>query len=147
MSPLEKKAVVPALFRCLREGKSIALLSDLNQKRGGLFVDFFGTPAATVTTPALLAIRTGKPVVVGGSWSTGPALRYRARLEAPIVPRAGADAGEETLRITAAINRLLEGLIREHPEQWNWIHPRWKTRPSPGSEAPIRDLDPHRMGV
>jgi hypothetical protein len=59
----------------------------------------------------------------------------------------GADAGEETLRITAAINRLLEGLIREHPEQWNWIHPRWKTRPSPESEAPIRDLDPHRMGV
>jgi KDO2-lipid IV(A) lauroyltransferase len=147
MTPLEKKAVVPALFRCLRENRSIALLSDMNQKRRPVFVDFFGTPAATVATPALLAIRAGKPVVVGGSWSTGPALRYRARLSAPIVPRAGADAGEETLRITAAISRLFEGHIREHPEQWNWIHPRWKTRPSPESEAPIRALDPHKMGV
>lgn len=145
LAPLERKAVVPALFRSLRQNKSIALFSDLNQKRGPVFVDFFGVPAATVATPAVLAIRAGKPIVVGGSWSTGAALRYRARLEAPICARAGADVGEETLRITAEINRLLEGFVRAHPEQWNWIHPRWKTRPLEEPKTPMVEPDPHEM--
>ncbi len=147
LAPLEKRAVVPALFRCLRKNKSIALFSDLNQKRSPVFVDFFGTPAATVATPAVLAIRSGKPVIVGGSWSTGGALRYRARLLAPIVPREGADVGAETLRITTEINRLLEGLIREHPDQWNWIHPRWKTRPPEETNGPSADRQAHESRV
>src|SRR5262249_3762709 len=112
-----------------------------------VFADFFGVPAATVATPALLAIRSGKPVVVGASWSTGGALRYRARLLAPIVARAAEDSEAETLRITAEINRRLEAFVREHPEQWNWIHPRWKTRPLEGSKAPVADPDPHKMSV
>lgn len=134
--PLAKKNVVKTLFRCLREGKSIALFSDLDQKRGPVFADFFGVPAATVATPALLALRTGKPIVCGACWSTGEALRYRGRLLEPIVARRDADPKEETLRITAEINRRCEAFVREHPGQWNWIHPRWKTRPEtqePGS--------------
>jgi KDO2-lipid IV(A) lauroyltransferase len=129
MVSLAKKNVVPALFRCLREGKSIALFSDLDQKRAPLFADFFGVPAATVATPALLALRAGKPIVCGASWSTGEPLRYRGILLPPIVARRDADPKEETLRITAEINRHCEAFVREHPGQWNWIHPRWKTRP------------------
>lgn len=141
MAPLDKKNVVPALFRCLRQGESIALFSDLDQKRGPVFADFFGVPAATVATPALLAIRAGKPIVCGGCWSTGAPLRYRGRLFEPILARRGADPAEETLRITAETNRQFEALVREHPEQWNWIHPRWRTRPDSGqSRADIARL-------
>ena len=129
MAPLARRNVVPALFRCLREGKSIALFSDLDQKRGPLFADFFGVPAATVATPALLALRAGKPIVCGACWSTGEALRYRGRLLEPILARPDADPKEETQRITAEINRHCEAFVRAHPEQWNWIHPRWRTRP------------------
>jgi KDO2-lipid IV(A) lauroyltransferase len=131
MVALAKKAVVPALFRCLREGKSIALFSDLDQKRGPVFSDFFGVPAATVATPALLAIRAGKPIVCGACWSTGKPLHYRGRLLEPIFARREADPTAETLRVTDEINRCFEGFVREHPDQWNWIHPRWKTRPAP----------------
>jgi KDO2-lipid IV(A) lauroyltransferase len=129
MGLVERRNAVPALFRHLRRNQSVALLCDLNQKEGPEFVDFFGTPAATVRTPAVLAIRTGKPVIVGSSWSVGEPLRYRASIAEPIVPDLRADPEVETRRILVEMNRQLESFVRAHPEQWNWIHPRWRTRP------------------
>jgi KDO2-lipid IV(A) lauroyltransferase len=148
MVPLAKKAVVPALFRCLKEGRSVALFSDLDQKRGPIFVDFFGTPAATVATPALLAIRSGKPIVCGASWSSGEPLHYRGILDGVFLARPGEDVEAETRRLTSEVNRTLEAFVRRHPEQWNWIHPRWKTRPpgeagARGTEGP---MVPNRSG-
>ncbi len=126
---INRRQAVPALFRHLRRNLSIAMLCDLNQKEGPAFVDFFGVPAATVRTPALLAIRTGKPMICGTSWSTGEPLCYRGRVEAPIEPRPDADPKEEERRLLELMNAHLESFVRAHPEQWNWIHPRWKTRP------------------
>jgi KDO2-lipid IV(A) lauroyltransferase len=137
MAVIARENAVPALFRHLRRGQSVALLCDLNQKEGPEFVDFFGTPAATVRTPGVLAVRSGKPVVCGSSWSTGEPLSYRAALSEPIVPRAGVDPDEETRRILVEMNKQLEAFVRAHPEQWNWIHPRWKTRPAPGAARPL----------
>jgi KDO2-lipid IV(A) lauroyltransferase len=132
---IQRQAAVPALFRCLRRNQSVAMLCDLNHRAAPLFADFFGVPAATVRTPGLLAVRTGKPVIVGSSWSTGRPLEYRARVAEPIEPRPDAEPHEEADRIVREMNRRVEQFVREHPEQWHWIHPRWRTRP-PGRTAP-----------
>jgi len=129
MTAIGREHAVPALFRSLRRGRSVGLLCDLNQKNGPDFADFFGVPAATVRTPGILAVRTGKPLVCVASWSTGEPLRYRAAFAPPIVPTAGADPDVEAHRIVVEMNRQLEAFVRAHPDQWNWIHPRWKTRP------------------
>lgn len=132
MALIERKQAVPALFRHLRRGKSVGLVCDLDQDEGPDFCDFFGVPAATVRTPAILAVRTRKPIICFTSWSTGEPLRYRALFAPPIVPREGADADAEAHRILVEMNLQLETFVRSHPEQWNWIHPRWKTRPPAG---------------
>jgi KDO2-lipid IV(A) lauroyltransferase len=137
MGVIGRENAVPALFRQLRRGHSVALVCDLNQKEGPEFVDFFGVPAATVRTPGVLAVRTGKPVICCGSWSTGEPLAYRALLAPPIVPRPGADPDDEAHRILVEMNHDLEGFVRAHPEQWNWIHPRWKTRPPSESKSAV----------
>ncbi len=129
MGLIERDNAVVALFRCLRRGQSVALLSDLNQKESPAFVDFFGVPAATVRTPAVLALRTGKPILCVASWSSGKALDYHAAFAEPIVPDLTADPDLEEARLLRVLNGQLEAFVRAHPEQWNWIHPRWKTRP------------------
>lgn len=129
MGVIERQAAVPALFRHLRRGQSVALLCDMNQKEGPQFADFFGVPAATVRTPGILAVRTGKPLICGTSLTTGRPLDYRGLLAAPLVPRPGADPDAEAARLVVAMNRQLEAFVRQSPGEWNWIHPRWKTRP------------------
>jgi len=128
---IQRDQAVPHLFRHLRRGDSVALLCDLNHKEGPDYAEFFGVPAATVRTPGVLAVRTGKPLVCATSWSVGGVLRYRGRFAPPILPRPGADPDAESHRIVVEMNRQLERFVREHPEQWNWIHPRWESRPRP----------------
>lgn len=129
MALIDRENAVVSLFRCLRRGQSVALLCDLNQKESPAFVDFFGVPAATVRTPAVLALRTGKPILVVSSWSRGRPLDYAAAFAEPIVPDLAADPDLEEARLLRELNGQLEAFVRAHPEQWNWIHPRWKTRP------------------
>ena len=130
----DREQAVATLFRNLRRGKSVGLVCDLNQKEGPEFVDFFGVPAATVRTPGVLAVRTGKPVICLSSWSLGEPLRYRGELAPPIVPRADAEPEAEVRRIVSEMNLHLERFVRAHPEQWNWIHRRWRTRPPAAGE-------------
>jgi len=130
MGLIERENAVAALFRCLRRGLSVGLLCDLDQEESPAFIEFFGTPAATVRTPAVLALRTGKPLVLTGSWSTARPLDYHGVLMPPLFPDLAADPAVEEHRLLTAMNRQYEAFIRAHPEQWNWIHPRWETRPA-----------------
>jgi lauroyl/myristoyl acyltransferase len=77
----------------------------------------------------VLALRTGKPLVLATSFSTGRPLEYEGVLMPPLVPDLTADPAAEEMRLLTAMNRQYEAFIRAHPEQWNWIHPRWETRP------------------
>jgi KDO2-lipid IV(A) lauroyltransferase len=87
-------------------------------------VDFFGRPAATHRTAALLSARTARPIVVAAAVRR-PGGRYLYRL-ARIEPVSGIDQVEPA---TQAITSVLERWIREDPAQWRWIHWRWKNRP------------------
>jgi KDO2-lipid IV(A) lauroyltransferase len=128
-----KQQAIGPVLRLLRAGKGVALVVDQNVQAGeGIFVDFFGRPAATTTVAAALAVRRGAPLVT--SWiSLLPDGRYMFRFAAT-PRRPGAERGAEVERLTREVTRTIEGWIREVPEQWLWLHRRWKTRP-PG-EAP-----------
>jgi len=89
-------------------------------------VDFFGVPAATATGLAKLAARSGAAVIPGFALWSETERRYVLRLYPPI-PITG-----DAARDTQSIQSQLEAVIRAHPDQWLWIHRRWKTRP-PGS--------------
>jgi Kdo2-lipid IVA lauroyltransferase/acyltransferase len=112
--------------RALREGRAVAFVADQNAGRSGVFVDFFGRPAATHRGPALMALRTGAPLFVAAALREGA--RYRIVYSEIEVSRQG-EVEEVVRRLTAAFTAELERLVRTAPGQYFWVHKRWKTRP------------------
>ncbi|MGH9344146.1 MAG: lysophospholipid acyltransferase family protein [Terriglobia bacterium] len=124
----------PAL-RALRRNESVGILMDQNMMVSeGVFVNFFGRPASTTASPARVAQKTGAAVVLGLVIWDGALRKYRLRFES-VEWISRLDPSEEILLNTENFTRILERYIRQYPEQWLWVHRRWKTRP-PG-EAPL----------
>ncbi len=114
-----------AVLRAVRKGAMLGFLVDQDTRVQSLCVPFFGTLASTPRAPADLTLRTGAATVVG-FLQRGPDGRYQlsgAELEVPHSGDAEADAAELTARYSAAI----EAAVRRAPEQWVWMHQRWKT--------------------
>lgn len=124
--------VVPknnALFtlkNILREGKSIGMLPDQSTERG-VSVNFFGKKASTTPVPALLAIHFKRPIVVVACCRVAAPRGFQGIISDPIWPIEGAGQRGEILRLTEAMNRDIENMIKAHPEQYLWMHNRWKT--------------------
>jgi KDO2-lipid IV(A) lauroyltransferase len=124
-----------AVLRSLREPRAVALVADQNAAVGGIFVDFFGTPAATVRGPGLLAARTDALVATAFVRRLeGPRARYHLDIEPLSFERTG-DPTEDLLALTRAYHTGLEAAIRAEPAQYFWFHRRWKTRPD---DDPLR---------
>ena len=123
------------ILRTLRSGDVLGAIIDQDIKIDGVFVEFFGRPAYTPTGPVALALRAGSPVVLGCTWRE-PDGAQRVRFDPPIdlALQAGEHRKAAIHRYTAEFTAWLEARIREHPEQWVWIHRRWRRRP-PGAEA------------
>ena len=121
--------------RALAAGRVVALVSDKNMRRRGVFVDFFGRAAATPKGPALFALRTGAPVFLGVAVrKPGHPSRYRVIIER--VPVAESAPGADAIRdLTQRHVSALEARIRETPNQYFWQHRRWKTRSEPTAET------------
>lgn len=126
---IEKKEFARPILAALRRNEAVGVLIDQNAAlENGVFVDFFGVPACATNGLARLAARSGAAVIPGFALWHGEEARYVLRFYPP-VPITG-DAQTDT----AALHKVLENVIREHPDQWLWIHRRWKTRP-PGEAA------------
>jgi tetraacyldisaccharide 4'-kinase len=141
-----KRHALAQMLRTLRGGGGLAILVDQNvQEKDGIFVDFFGRPAATTTVAAALALKTGCALVPCHT-ELRPDGRYRVVYDPPVVPRPAAQREAEILRLTQELTRVIEGWVREVPEQWLWVHRRWKTQPpAAGSvEPPEADLSTAR---
>lgn len=127
---LQKKDYARGILKALAANEAVGILIDQNASLAeGVFVDFFGVPACAGTGFAKLAARTGAAVIPGFAVWSEAERRYILRFY-PILEMTG-DAEKDT----ACLHKMLESVIREYPDQWMWIHRRWKTRP-PG-EAPI----------
>ncbi len=134
--PIEKNRAARAILKVLGDGGTVGVLADHNTDiEESVFVDFFGVPASTTSGLARIALRTDAAVVPGFlSWDAS-GRKYRLRFEPAVeLARTGseeADIVENTQRFT----RVIEAFVRAHPDQWLWVHKRWKTRP-PG-EKPL----------
>ncbi len=117
-------------LRGLRQGRLVVFGADQNAGRSGVFVPFFGHLASTHRGAALMAIRTGAPVIMALPLRQ-PDGTYLTRVELieanPESIHEDNDVAMEIL--TARFTARLEGAIREHPDQYLWHHRRWKTRP------------------
>ena len=92
----------------------------------GLVIDFFGRPATTTPVPAILAITYKRPVVVVAACRKGNNL-YEGFVSNPIRPGDYTSEKAEIIRITKEITRNMETVIRKYPDQYLWMHNRWKT--------------------
>ena len=125
---LSKRNAFFHLREALRKGRSVAILADQNAGAHGIDAPFFGRKASTTPAPAALAVLYKRPILlVSCLRREGASRRYEAFLSEPIAPDMGArSAKEEIARLTAALNEETESLIRKGPEQYLWMHDRWK---------------------
>jgi Kdo2-lipid IVA lauroyltransferase/acyltransferase len=117
----------------LASGGIIATLGDQDAGPKGMFVDFFHRPASTHKAVALLSLQHDAPLVVLGVPRIAEPMKFDLEVEDVIDPRDYAESDGSAVRaITERFTRALEGLVRRHPEQYFWLHRRWKHQPPPG---------------
>jgi KDO2-lipid IV(A) lauroyltransferase len=129
-APIYRKNASRELLKALKSNETVGILVDQNTTSDeGEFVDFFGVPAATTTAVARLAMRTGAAVIPGFLiWDTATH-RHRLHFDPPLTLIETGDHARDVLENTRMFNSVLECFIRKYPDQWLWIHRRWKTRP------------------
>lgn len=132
-----RKNAATRSIRVLRRNEILGVLPDQNDLEG-IFVPFFGRPAATTRGPAVMALRTGATVL--------PAFIHRApddthtvTIYPPLDYQNTDDPEQDIYDLTLKINQAIETAIREHPDQWFWLHKRWKKRPPEETAAPPVD--------
>ena len=131
-----KQRALARVMKALRENQGVAILVDQNvQEQDGIFVEFFGRPAASTTVAAALALKTGCAVLPVYALPL-PGGRYRMVYDPPLRASASGDRDADIARLTQQIARRIEGWIRERPELWLWLHRRWKTQPPHPAEDP-----------
>jgi KDO2-lipid IV(A) lauroyltransferase len=133
---LRGRNVIAKMIDVLRENGVLAVIVDQNMMlKRGIFVPLFGRLAATTPAPAVLAERTGAPIVVAAMFRN-PDGRFQVHLRGPFSLDPGPTGHDAVVQLTTRLNVAVEELIRLHPEQWFWVHRRWKTRPPEESSKP-----------
>ncbi len=123
---LPAKGSAFAIHKLLKQGRVVALVIDQHMPPGrGMPMDFFGHPASTTTAPALFALTCGAPIIPV-TIERLPGGRHRVTIDQPLEIDRRAGRENEVARLTLELNRWLEGKIRKCPEQWLWIHRRFK---------------------
>jgi KDO2-lipid IV(A) lauroyltransferase len=128
---IDKNTGYDEMLAVMKSGGALSFIGDQDAGPRGLFVDFFGRPASTHKSIALLAIEYDAPILVGGAYRVGDDFQYVVRTEAVIRPSDYADQPDAVKRITQDFTAALERLIRQAPEQYLWLHRRWKHQPKP----------------
>lgn len=135
----EKRGAIRKALTALKDARGFGAVMDQDGGRMGRMAPFFGRPASTMRFPVEIAIKTGAPLLVGALLRNGKRpLDFRISYREALWPEPGADPASELSRLLAAINRNLESVIRERPEQWIWIHKRWKTTETSDMTKPAK---------
>lgn len=126
---LDKKGATASMEDVLRRKGAVSFIADQDAGRKGLFVDFFGRPASTYKAPALMAMQYQAPVIVGYGRRLDEAYHFEIGIQRIIRPCEWADRDDPLFWITQEYTRALEEVVRTGPEQYLWVHRRWKHRP------------------
>jgi KDO2-lipid IV(A) lauroyltransferase len=129
--PLFKNESARVMLKILKDSGTIGILADQNtMPEEGVFVDFFGKSACTTTGIARVALHTGAAVVPGYAYWDDAIHKYRLRFEPPVELVRTGDTERDVFANTQRFAKVIEEVIRKHPDQWVWVHKRWKTRPT-----------------
>jgi len=121
------------ILKLLRHNESVGLMVDLNQqKKEGIFIDFFSKKASTSPAAAIFHLKTGAPIIFAFCIPKGKG--YKFYTLPPITHTPTGDKEKDIKVITRKINKTLEEEIKRHPESYFWFHKRWKERPE-GEES------------
>jgi Kdo2-lipid IVA lauroyltransferase/acyltransferase len=128
---LHKDDFARGLITAMRQGETVGILMDTNMTPPqGVFVDFFGMPACTASGLARVALKTEAAVVPGFLLWEAAERRYVLHFGERIQIEATGDAESDIVALTQRCTAVIEAWVRRYPEQWLWIHRRWKTRPA-----------------
>lgn len=127
---LAKKGDFDRMTEVLESGGVLATLGDQDAGQRGLFVEFFGRPASTHKAIALMAIEFNVPIIVSGAYKIGEPMRYLIHTEEVIYPEDYAERADAVKALTQRYTAAMERFIRRAPEQYFWVHNRWKHQPA-----------------
>jgi Kdo2-lipid IVA lauroyltransferase/acyltransferase len=128
--PIFKNESARVMLKILKDSGTVGILADQNTLPAeGEFVDFFGKLACTTTGLARVALHTGAAVVPGYAYWDEVIQKYRLRFEPPVELIQTGDTERDVFENTQKFAKVIEQIIRKHPDQWVWVHKRWKTRP------------------
>lgn len=134
MHLIHPRGAIASVCRALEEGRVVGVLPDqVAPADRGVFVPFFGRPACTAPALAVAAVRTGAPVFVACAHRVDDRLSFSS-----LPPMYASDTGDERADVAALLARVTRGIeqhVRAHPEQWLWLHRRWKVAPPAGTPA------------
>lgn len=123
------RGITPEMIAAWERTKAgFAVLMDQHAGHSGLWMNVFGHPASVHKSPARLHFLTGFPMLIGCFVRVGP-MRYRAIMDGPVEAVVTGDREHDTRVLVAELNSRLEVLIRRFPEQYLWMHRRWRTPP------------------
>ncbi|MEG9437501.1 lysophospholipid acyltransferase family protein [Edaphobacter sp. HDX4] len=127
---IHKDEFARGLIASMRDGETVGILMDTNMTPPqGVFVPFFGVQACTASGMARVAAKTGAAVVPGFLLWEKTEQKYVLHFGEELAVECSRDPEADALRNTAAFTAAIEAYIRRYPDQWLWMHRRWKTRP------------------
>lgn len=128
--PINKRNSAMTAIKILRDGGILGILADVNaQAKEGVFVPLFGLQACTASGAAMLAIRSGAMIFPTFCVWDENTKRYKFVHGSLLEPPDTGDRKQDIVETTALYTAEIEKVIRQYPDQWMWIHKRWKTRP------------------
>jgi KDO2-lipid IV(A) lauroyltransferase len=140
---ISKYNALRAMIQVVRENNMLVIQTDQDNRRTGVFPMFFGRPASTVRSPAVLALKYDFPIFPADCYREGD-MHYMT-IDDPILPADFRDEEDPITALTQAYTSKLEEFIRRHPEQWMWLHRRWKTTPEKAKRvrtSPVEEATP-----
>ncbi len=133
---VDKDDFVRGLLAAMKSGEAVGILMDTNMTPPqGVFVDFFGIPACTASGLARIALRTDAAVVPGFTIWDAQLGKYRLRFDPALDLTRSGNLEADIQANTQQFTRVIEDYVRQYPDQWLWVHRRWKTRPA--GEPPL----------
>jgi len=127
---VDKDDFVRGLLQAMRAGQTVGILMDTNMTPPqGVFVDFFGIPACTASGLARIALRTDAAVVPSFTVWDAKLRKYILRFDPAVELVRTGDSERDIVANTAKFTKIIEDFVRRDPDQWLWVHRRWKTRP------------------
>lgn len=122
---ISKYHALGSMVRVIQKNETLIIQIDQDARHSGVYVDFFGRPASTHRSPAVLALKYGTPIVVADIYRENG--YHYCVLSDPILPESFRNHADPVKALTQAYTEKFEECVARHPEQWFWVHDRWKT--------------------